>query len=149
MPSRELDLLRKIPKETSKRGSGFVEGMIILRTFFTYLPLFILPGFIAYPCPHRYANIDSLHPESLSHPQPPMHRDAPSFQPVIEVALKPRPSLVANFVGREDILEAMRQTHLTRRSTNSKSPEITVLSGLGGAGKTQTALKFALEFEEK
>ena len=68
---------------------------------------------------------------------------------VIEIALKPRPSLVDNFVGREDVLEAMRQTHLTQRSTNSKKPAITVLSGLGGAGKTQTALKFALEFEEK
>jgi signal recognition particle GTPase len=66
---------------------------------------------------------------------------------VIEIVLKPRPSLVDNFVGREDILSAMRQTHLTQRSTTSKQPAITVLSGLGGAGKTQTALKFALEFE--
>jgi Mrp family chromosome partitioning ATPase len=68
---------------------------------------------------------------------------------VIEVALKPRPSLVDNFIGREDVLEAMHQKHLTRRSTTSKKSAITVLSGLGGAGKTQTALKFALEFEEK
>jgi signal recognition particle GTPase len=67
---------------------------------------------------------------------------------VIEITLKPRPSLVDNFVGREDILEAMRRTHLTHRSSNSKKPAITVLSGLGGAGKTQTALKFALEFED-
>ena len=63
--------------------------------------------------------------------------------------LKPRPALVENFIGREDVLEAMRQTHLTQRSKNSKRSVITVLSGLGGAGKTQTALKFALEFEEK
>ena len=63
--------------------------------------------------------------------------------------LKPRPALVDNFVGREDVLEAMHQTHLTQRSKNSKRSAITVLSGLGGAGKTQTALKFALEFEEK
>jgi signal recognition particle GTPase len=63
--------------------------------------------------------------------------------------LKPRPPLVKNFVGREDILEAMRQTHLTKRSTKSHDPTITVLSGLGGAGKTQVALKFALEFEDK
>ena len=68
---------------------------------------------------------------------------------VIEIALKPRPSLVKNFVGREDILGAMRRTHLTERSMKSQGPAITVLSGLGGAGKTQTALKFALEFEEK
>ena len=63
--------------------------------------------------------------------------------------LKPRPALVDNFVGREDVLEAMRQTHLTQRSKSSKRSAITVLSGLGGAGKTQTALKFALEFEDK
>jgi Mrp family chromosome partitioning ATPase len=68
---------------------------------------------------------------------------------VIDIKLKPRPSLVDNFVGREDVLEAIRQTHLTQRSKNSKKSAITVLSGLGGAGKTQTALKFALEFEEK
>jgi signal recognition particle GTPase len=67
----------------------------------------------------------------------------------VGIALKPRPSLVKNFIGREDILDAMRRTHLTERSTNSQDPAITVLSGLGGAGKTQTALKFALEFEEK
>ena len=65
------------------------------------------------------------------------------------IGLKPRPALVENFIGREDVLEAMRQTHLTQRSKNSKRSPITVLSGLGGAGKTQTALKFALEFEEK
>ena len=63
--------------------------------------------------------------------------------------LKPRPALVDNFVGREDVLKAMYQTHLTERSKNSKKSAITVLSGLGGAGKTQTALKFALEFEDK
>jgi signal recognition particle GTPase len=68
---------------------------------------------------------------------------------VIEVTLKPRPSVVKNFVGREDILEAMRRTHLGERSTNSREPAVTVLFGLGGAGKTQTALKFALEFEDK
>jgi hypothetical protein len=68
---------------------------------------------------------------------------------VLEIALKPRPSLVDNFVGREDVLEAMRLTHLTQRSTIANKPVITVLSGLGGAGKTQTALKFALEFEQQ
>jgi len=68
---------------------------------------------------------------------------------VIGIALKPRPSLVKNFVGREDVLEAMRMTHLTERSTDSQDSAVTVLFGLGGAGKTQTALKFALEFEQK
>jgi Holliday junction resolvasome RuvABC ATP-dependent DNA helicase subunit len=68
---------------------------------------------------------------------------------MIGIALKPRPHLVKNFVGREDVLEAMRRTHFTERSRNDQSPAVTVLFGLGGAGKTQTALKFALEFEEK
>jgi replication-associated recombination protein RarA len=68
---------------------------------------------------------------------------------VVEIALKPRPSLVDNFIGRRDVLEAMDRTHLTHRTINSKKSAISVLYGLGGAGKTQTALKFALEFEEK
>jgi len=57
--------------------------------------------------------------------------------------------MVKNFVGREDVLEAMRRTHLIERSTNFQDAAVTVLFGLGGAGKTQTALKFALEFEKK
>jgi signal recognition particle GTPase len=68
---------------------------------------------------------------------------------IIEIALKPRPSLVQNFIGRRDILEAMVHTHITSRSTDLTTPAITVLSGLGGSGKTQTALKFALEFETR
>jgi Holliday junction resolvasome RuvABC ATP-dependent DNA helicase subunit len=68
---------------------------------------------------------------------------------MIGIALKPRPPLVKNFIGREDVLEAMRRTHLTERSKSSQDSAVTVLFGLGGAGKTQTALKFALEFEEK
>jgi signal recognition particle GTPase len=68
---------------------------------------------------------------------------------VIEVALKPRPSLVPNFIGRRDVLDAMHRTHITDRSAHLTTPAITVLSGLGGSGKTQTALKFALEFETR
>jgi hypothetical protein len=47
---------------------------------------------------------------------------------VIDVALKPRPSVVDNFVGRGDILEAERRTNRTQRSTVVKKPAITVLS---------------------
>ncbi len=68
---------------------------------------------------------------------------------IIEIALKPRPSLVQNFVGRRDILDAMDRTHIASRSADLTTPAITVLSGLGGSGKTQTALKFALEFETR
>jgi Holliday junction resolvasome RuvABC ATP-dependent DNA helicase subunit len=68
---------------------------------------------------------------------------------IIEIALKPRPSLVQNFIGRRNILDAMHRTHITSRSADLTTPAITVLSGLGGSGKTQTALKFALEFETR
>ena len=57
--------------------------------------------------------------------------------------------MVPTFIGREDILEAMRQTHFGDRPSGSDMPVITVLTGLGGSGKTQIALKFALDFEEK
>jgi tetratricopeptide (TPR) repeat protein len=67
----------------------------------------------------------------------------------VEVRLKPRPSVVPTFVGREDILESMRQTHFGERLTGSDLPAVTVLTGLGGSGKTQIALKFALDFEER
>jgi signal recognition particle GTPase len=67
----------------------------------------------------------------------------------VEITLKPRPSVVSTFVGREDILEAMRQTHFGDRAPGSDTPAISVLTGLGGSGKTQIALKFALYFEER
>lgn len=63
--------------------------------------------------------------------------------------LRPRPSLTQDFVGRQDILDAMRLTHVDNRSTELQTPAITVLYGLGGSGKTQIALKFALELEQK
>ena len=57
--------------------------------------------------------------------------------------------MVPTFIGREDILEAMQQTHFNDRSSGSDMPAISVLTGLGGSGKTQIALKFALDFEER
>ncbi|PVF99247.1 hypothetical protein CPB86DRAFT_299159, partial [Serendipita vermifera] len=66
-----------------------------------------------------------------------------------KATFKPRPPLVDGFVGRNDILEAMRTTHFEKTSTRHNVPRVTVLTGLGGSGKTQIALKFASEFEEK
>jgi hypothetical protein len=66
-----------------------------------------------------------------------------------KVLFKPRPPLVDGFVGRGDILEAMRHTHFGDLSSRRNMPKITVLTGLGGSGKTQIALKFASEFEER
>ncbi|PVF92053.1 TPR-like protein [Serendipita vermifera] len=69
--------------------------------------------------------------------------------PSRKVNFKPRPPLVNGFVGRDDILEAMRRTHFESTVLRQNTPKITVLTGLGGSGKTQIALKFASEFEEK
>jgi adenylylsulfate kinase-like enzyme len=65
------------------------------------------------------------------------------------VAFKPRPPLVEGFVGRADILEAMRHTHFGDASSLCTQPKVSVLTGLGGSGKTQIALKFASEFEKR
>jgi hypothetical protein len=67
----------------------------------------------------------------------------------VKITPRARPSVVPTFVGREDILEAMRQTHFCHRTSGSGIPAITVLTGLGGSGKTQIALKFAEEYEKK
>jgi Holliday junction resolvasome RuvABC ATP-dependent DNA helicase subunit len=66
-----------------------------------------------------------------------------------KVMFKPRPPLVDGFLGRADIVEAMRHTHFEDLSSRRNMPKITVLTGLGGSGKTQIALKFASEFEER
>jgi adenylylsulfate kinase-like enzyme len=57
--------------------------------------------------------------------------------------------MVPNFVGREEIIGAMRQTHFGERPSGSNMPAISVLTGLGGSGKTQIALKFALDYEAR
>lgn len=66
---------------------------------------------------------------------------------MIQIELPPRPSVVQNFIGRRDTLEAMFRTHITEPATGLQVPPTTVLYGIGGSGKTQTALKFALDFE--
>jgi signal recognition particle GTPase len=66
-----------------------------------------------------------------------------------EVGLKPRPSVVPFFVGRQDILDALNSAHVNGSSSILDGPTISVLAGLGGSGKTQTSLKFALEYERR
>ncbi|PVF90824.1 hypothetical protein CPB86DRAFT_821051 [Serendipita vermifera] len=69
--------------------------------------------------------------------------------PSSKVALKPRPPLVDGFVGRDDVLSVMRQTHCEEAISRRNSLRTTVLTGLGGSGKPRIALKFASEFEER
>ncbi|PVF99244.1 TPR-like protein [Serendipita vermifera] len=73
----------------------------------------------------------------------------PKPAPSCKVMLKPRPPLVDGFVGRRDILDAMHRTHFEDGSAQRSMPRVTVLTGLGGSGKTQIALKFASEFEQR
>jgi len=67
----------------------------------------------------------------------------------VKITPRARPSVVPTFIGREDILDAMRQTHFGNRQSGSDMPAITVLTGIGGSGKTQIALKFALDYEAR
>ncbi|KAG8811474.1 hypothetical protein FRC17_002432, partial [Serendipita sp. 399] len=68
-----------------------------------------------------------------------------------KAVLKPRPQIVEDFVGREDILTSMRNTHFdnNKPSFRRDGPTITVLTAMGGSGKTQIAVKFASMFEER
>ncbi|KAG8807706.1 hypothetical protein FRC17_004303, partial [Serendipita sp. 399] len=60
-----------------------------------------------------------------------------------------RPPLCPEFTGREDILMSLQRDHMGPPSFRSHYPNISVLSGMGGSGKTQIALKFASEYEKK
>ncbi|KAG8820176.1 hypothetical protein FRC18_011809 [Serendipita sp. 400] len=65
--------------------------------------------------------------------------------------LRPPPRRVRDFVGRKDMLELMCRTHLSNHNSLShyEGPTITVLTGMGGSGKTQIAVMFASLFEDK
>ena len=67
---------------------------------------------------------------------------------VLDMELAPRPSIVPNFVGRVDVLAKLRRYHLEDNNSTERRPRVSVLAGIGGAGKTQCALKFALEYEQ-
>ncbi|KAG8829757.1 hypothetical protein FRC17_006092, partial [Serendipita sp. 399] len=67
------------------------------------------------------------------------------------VVLKPRPRVVEDFVGREDILASMCEAHFDGEapSGHRDGPIVTVLTAMGGSGKTQIAVKFASIFEDR
>ncbi|CAG7848155.1 SubName: Full=Uncharacterized protein {ECO:0000313/EMBL:CCA73810.1} [Serendipita indica DSM 11827] len=64
---------------------------------------------------------------------------------ILDMGLPPRPSVVPNFLGREDVLAKLRSHHLGGHFAPEQLPRISVLAGIGGSGKTQCALKFALD----
>ncbi|CAG8592889.1 14986_t:CDS:2, partial [Acaulospora colombiana] len=65
----------------------------------------------------------------------------------VEITYKQRPAVVPFFVGRQDILDHLHETHIAKPSPQGEYPSISVLTGLGGSGKTQIALQFAKQFE--
>ncbi|PVG00689.1 TPR-like protein [Serendipita vermifera] len=64
-----------------------------------------------------------------------------------EVQYRQRPEVVSFFVGRQDILDRLHETHVRSPKPEGEYPTISVLTGLGGSGKTQIALQFAKEFQ--
>jgi Holliday junction resolvasome RuvABC ATP-dependent DNA helicase subunit len=65
----------------------------------------------------------------------------------VETTYKQRPAVVPFFVGRQDILDRLHETHIQSKTNEGDYPTISVLIGLGGSGKTQIALRFAKHFE--
>lgn len=68
---------------------------------------------------------------------------------VVDVMLKPRPSITPHFLGRDSLVGKLSSQHFLPRHHLETGPNISVLSGMGGAGKTQVALKFAAEYEKR
>ncbi|PVG00686.1 hypothetical protein CPB86DRAFT_729099, partial [Serendipita vermifera] len=69
--------------------------------------------------------------------------------PVVEMRYRQRPSVVPFFVGRQDILGQLHETHAQKPSPEGDYPIISVLTGLGGSGKTQVALQFTKQVETR
>ena len=55
---------------------------------------------------------------------------------------RPMPSSSHNFVGREDYLAKLEAVFIEGRSQPGSRP-VSVISGIGGMGKTQLSVKFA------
>ncbi|PVF90753.1 hypothetical protein CPB86DRAFT_593275, partial [Serendipita vermifera] len=65
----------------------------------------------------------------------------------VGVKYRQRPGVAPFFVGRQDILDHLHETNLRKPSPEDDHPVISVLTGLGGSGKTQIALRFAKDLE--
>jgi Holliday junction resolvasome RuvABC ATP-dependent DNA helicase subunit len=64
------------------------------------------------------------------------------------VQIRPKPSPSPIFTGRETILHRLDVFFAARPSHSSPRREY-LLYGLGGAGKSQIALKFAQEYQKR
>lgn len=58
------------------------------------------------------------------------------------------PEVTPYFIERVTIMEKLR-SDLFRSEASTQGPRVAVLTGMSGMGKTEIALKFAQEFEEK
>jgi replication-associated recombination protein RarA len=65
----------------------------------------------------------------------------------VELAYRQRPAVVPFFIGRQDILDRLQESHIKRTLNEGEESNVSVLTGLGGSGKTQIALQFAKQFE--
>ncbi|PVF91532.1 hypothetical protein CPB86DRAFT_878463 [Serendipita vermifera] len=66
---------------------------------------------------------------------------------IAEIKYRQRPAVVPFFIGQQDILDRLHETHVRGPNSKGEYPTISVLVGLGGSGKTQIALQFAKQFE--
>jgi tetratricopeptide (TPR) repeat protein len=93
------------------------------------------------PPPFPGSSLSAQQPASLSLPQP----DYPGTWPTVW-HVPYRRNLY--FTGREELLNFLYD-RFTRKNRDSFFPQIQALSGLGGIGKTQTALEYAYRYGEK
>jgi hypothetical protein len=68
---------------------------------------------------------------------------------VMPTTLRTPPTLVKNFIGRDDILRSLYFGHFDNQVEKSSGPIISALTGLGGVGKTQISIRFLEEFRSR
>lgn len=68
---------------------------------------------------------------------------------MMPTTLRTPPTLVKNFIGRDDILRSLYFGHFDNQVEKSSGPIISALTGLGGVGKTQISIRFLEEFRSR
>jgi len=72
----------------------------------------------------------------------------PAIIPPMRIPIRPKPIPSPIFTGREEILQKLEAFFGARQHGSSPRREY-LLCGMGGAGKTQIALKFIDEYEDR